>query len=138
MYPDGIETYTTVSTVCSSTLLRGLVDLDVLNDQVAGIETLGVCVCLGVLEETKKELGGLDWPSSAGNTKLLAYNHIPSILLFASISEQIRTLCSTSSSSSISSHWDGLLVLLNVLEELDGSLELPAIDSCISLVPLQV
>jgi len=91
-------------------LLRGLVDLDVLNDQVAGIETLGVCVCLGVLEETKKELGGLDWPSSAGNTKLLA-------------------LCSTSSSSSISSHWDGLLVLLNVLEELDGSLELPAIDS---------
>ncbi len=52
MYPEGVETYTTVSTVCSSTLLRGLIDLDVLNDQVAGIETLGVCVCLGVLEET--------------------------------------------------------------------------------------
>jgi hypothetical protein len=138
IYSEGIETYTTVSAVCSSTLLRGLVDLNVLNDQVAGIETFGVCVCLGVLEETKKELGGFDWPSGPGNTELLAYNHIPSIFFYASIRDQIRTLCSTSSSSSISSHWDGLLVLLNILKELDGSLELPAIDSCITLVPLQV
>jgi hypothetical protein len=53
-------------------LLRGLVDLDVLNDQVAGIETLGVGVGLSILEETEEELGGLDGPSGAGNTELLA------------------------------------------------------------------
>lgn len=61
-----------MSAVCSSTLLGGLVDLDVLDDQVAGIETLGICVCLGVLEETQKELSGLDWPSGARDTELLA------------------------------------------------------------------
>ena len=64
--------YTTVSTVCSSALLGGLVDLDVLDDQVAGIETLGVGVGLGVLEQTEKELGGLDGPAGLGDTELLA------------------------------------------------------------------
>jgi hypothetical protein len=47
------ETYTTVSTVCAAALLGGLVDLDVLDDQVTGIETLGVGVGFGVLQETK-------------------------------------------------------------------------------------
>ena len=47
------KTYTTVSTVCSAALLRGLVDLDVLNDQVSGIETLGIGVGFSVLEKTK-------------------------------------------------------------------------------------
>ena len=64
--------YTSVSTVCSSTLLGSLVDLDVLNDQVAGIKTLGIRVCLSVLEETEQELSGLDWPSSARDTESLA------------------------------------------------------------------
>jgi hypothetical protein len=44
-----------------------------------------------------------------------------------------HTLCSTSGSTSISSHWDSLLVLLNVLEELNGTLELPSVDSLGSL-----
>jgi hypothetical protein len=66
------KAYTSVSTVCSSALLGGLVDLDVLYDQIAGIETLGISVCLRILEETEQEFGGLDWPSSAGNTELLA------------------------------------------------------------------
>ena len=61
-----------MSTVSSSTLLWCLVDLDVLDNKVTGIETLGVCVCLRVLEETEKELGRLDWPSSTGNTELLS------------------------------------------------------------------
>jgi hypothetical protein len=65
-------TYTSVSTICSSALLRGLVDLDVLDDQVAGIETLGVGVGLSVLEQTEKELGGLDGPAGLGDTELLA------------------------------------------------------------------
>lgn len=42
-------TYTTVGTVCPSSLLGGLVDLDVLDDEVAGVETLGIGVGLGVL-----------------------------------------------------------------------------------------
>jgi hypothetical protein len=61
-----------VCTVCASTLLWCLVDLNVLYDKVAGIEALSICVCLGVLEETKKELGGLDRPAGASNTELLA------------------------------------------------------------------
>jgi hypothetical protein len=65
-------TYTTVSSVSSSSLLRGLVDLDVLDNQVAGVETLGVGVGLSVLKEAKEELGGLHGPSSTRHTKLLA------------------------------------------------------------------
>jgi len=61
-----------VGTVCASPLLGGLVDLDVLDDQVAGIETLGVGVGLSVLEQTEKELGGLDGPAGLGDTELLA------------------------------------------------------------------
>lgn len=71
------RTYTTVGTVCSSTLLWCLVDLDVLDNKVAGVKTLAISVGLGVLEETEKELGGLDWPSGAGDTELLACNRIP-------------------------------------------------------------
>jgi len=106
---------TTVGTVCSATLLGGLVDLDVLDDKVAGIETLGIRVCLSVLEKTEQKLSGLYWPSSAGNTELLA-------------------LRSATSSSSVSSHWDGLLVLLDVLEELYSALQFPSVDSlcCLS------
>lgn len=71
-----MKTYTTVSTVSSATLLWCLVDLDVLNDQVSGIETLGIGVGLSVLQETEEELGGLDWPSSTGDTELLSYRDI--------------------------------------------------------------
>jgi hypothetical protein len=46
--------------------------LDVLDDQVASIETLGVGVGLSVLEQTEKELGRLDGPAGLGDTKLLA------------------------------------------------------------------
>ena len=65
-------TYSTVGTVCASPLLGGLVDLDVLDDQVASIETLGVGVGLSILEQTEKELGGLDRPAGLGDTELLA------------------------------------------------------------------
>jgi hypothetical protein len=65
-------TYTTVGTVCAPPLLGSLVDLDVLDDQVAGIETLGVGVGLSVLEETEEELGRLDGPAGLGDTESFA------------------------------------------------------------------
>jgi len=65
-----------VGTVGTSSLLWGLVDLDVLDDQVAGVKTLGVGVGLGVLEEREEELGRLDWPSGLVGTELLGYNRI--------------------------------------------------------------
>jgi hypothetical protein len=52
---------TAVGAVCSSTLLRCLVDLNMLDDQVGGVETFGIGIRFGVLEETEKELGRLDW-----------------------------------------------------------------------------
>jgi hypothetical protein len=57
------KTYTTVSTVGAAALLRGLVDLNVLDDQVAGVQSLGVGVGLGVLQEAEQELSRLDGPS---------------------------------------------------------------------------
>ena len=61
-----------MSTVCATTLLGGLVDLNVLNDQVTGIQTLGIGICLSVLEECEEVLSGLDGPTSAGNTELFS------------------------------------------------------------------
>src|SRR5271170_465019 len=52
---------TAVSAVCSSTLLGCLVDLNVLDDQVGGVEAFGIGIRFGVLEEAEKKLGRLDW-----------------------------------------------------------------------------
>lgn len=62
-----------MGTVCSATLLRCLVDLNVLDDQVAGVQTLGVGVGLCVLEERREELSRLYGPASLADTELLAY-----------------------------------------------------------------
>lgn len=59
-------------TVCPPPLLRRLVDLDVLDDQVAGVKTLGVRVGLGVLEKAEQELSGLDRPAGFADTELFA------------------------------------------------------------------
>ena len=63
---------TTVGTVCSTTLLWCLVDLDVLNEEVASVEAFGVSVGFGVLEQTEEEFGGFHGETSAGNTELFA------------------------------------------------------------------
>lgn len=62
----------TVGSVSSSSLLWCLVDLNVLDDQVVGVEALGISVRLGVLEQTKEEFGGLDWVSGFRDAKVLA------------------------------------------------------------------
>lgn len=66
-----------MSTVCASPLLRRLVDLDVLDDQVAGVQALGVGVGLGVLDKTEEELGRLDGPASLADAELLACTFEP-------------------------------------------------------------
>ena len=59
--------------VCPSALLGCLVDLNVGDDKVGDLETLGVGIGLSVAEETKEELSRLLGPTSAGNTELLSY-----------------------------------------------------------------
>jgi hypothetical protein len=66
------ETYTTVGTVSAPALLGGLVDLDVLDDQVAGVEALCVGIGLCVLEEAEQDLSRLDGPAGAGDAERLA------------------------------------------------------------------
>lgn len=66
-------TYTTVGTVGASPALGSLVHLDVLDDQVASVETLAIGVGFGVLQEVHEELGGLDGPAGLADFELLAW-----------------------------------------------------------------
>ena len=75
-------TYTAVGTVSAPSLLGRLVDLDVLDNQVAGVKTLGVGVGFGVLEKTKDDLSRLDRPASPGDTQSLAYKSQPLLVPF--------------------------------------------------------
>lgn len=61
-----------MSTVGASATLGGLVDLNVLDDEVAGVKTLGVGVGLGVLQQSEQLLSRLDGPASLGDTECLA------------------------------------------------------------------
>ena len=62
-----------MGTICASPLFRRLVDLDVLDNKVGGIETLGIGIGFRVLEKRGEKLCRLDRPASLGDTKLLAY-----------------------------------------------------------------
>lgn len=63
-----------MGTVRPAALLGGLVDLDVLDNEVASVEALGVGVGLSVLQETEEKLGRLGGPAGLGDTELLAYS----------------------------------------------------------------
>ena len=67
-----VKAYATMRTISTPPLLRRLVDLDVLDDQVAGVEALGVSVGFGVLEQAEQELGGLFGPAGFGNAELFS------------------------------------------------------------------
>ena len=84
-----VQTYTTVSTVCAPPLLGGLVNLDVLDDEVGGVKALGIGVGLGVPEELEQKLSRLHGPASPGNTELLSCCS----LISASISPCLACVC---------------------------------------------
>jgi hypothetical protein len=145
-----VGTYTTVSAVCAPSLLGCLVDLDVLDNQVADVETLGVGVGLSVLEETEKELGGLDGPAGLGDTESLAcvvVNIAPCTIVHNSNASSsgfplfrrpdsrnsALTLRGSASAAGVSPHGDGLFVLHNIAEVGDGALKLPSVDRLGSL-----
>ena len=137
----------TVSTVCAPPLLRRLVDLDVLDDQVARIKPLGVGVGLGVLEQAEQELGRLDGPARLGDAELFAYSPKPPVSVshlsfsvcilargcLASQGWGLRTLGGTASAPGIAAHRDCLRVVLDVLEVREGAAELPAVDGLCGL-----
>jgi hypothetical protein len=62
-----------VSTVSAAAALGSLVDLNALDNQGGGVETLAISVGLGVLEQINDVLSGLDRPAGLGDTELLAY-----------------------------------------------------------------
>jgi hypothetical protein len=84
-----------VSTVSAAATLGGLVDLDALDNQGAGVETLAIGVGLGILEQIDEVLSGLDGPAGLGDTELLAYKTNSSVL----VHNQIRAPCKISSRS---------------------------------------
>jgi len=44
----------------------------VLDNQVAGVEAFGVCVCFCIFEEAEQEFGGLFGPAGFGDAELFA------------------------------------------------------------------
>lgn len=66
----------TVGTVGAATLLGCLVHLDVLDDEVGGVEAFGVGVGLGVLEEIENVFGGLFGPARFVGAEGLAWRGV--------------------------------------------------------------
>jgi len=62
----------TVGTVGAAALLRCLVHLDVLDEEGGGVETFGVGVGFGVLEEVEEVFGGLFGPAGTVGAEWLA------------------------------------------------------------------
>lgn len=73
--------YAAMGTVSSSPLLRGLVDLNMGDQEVGSIQALGIGISFSVAKQTEKELGGLLGPASTRNTKLFAYANVAVSLL---------------------------------------------------------
>jgi hypothetical protein len=72
---------TTVSAVCSATLLWGLVDLDVFDDEFRGVEAFGVGIRFGVLQKTDQKFGGFDGPARFGDAELLAWEDVELVVV---------------------------------------------------------
>ena len=95
--------HSAVGTVRASPLLRSLVNLNVLDDEIASIEALCVGVRFSVLEETEEEFGGFDRPAALGGTESL-------------------DLRAATGAASVPPHGNCLLVVLNILQVGHGAL----------------
>lgn len=104
---DNRYSHSTVSSVSSSSGLGGLVDDNVLDDQLLNREVLGVGVGLGVFEQSKHELNRLDGPSTYKSVQ--CYIRPPT---FCGL--ELLGLRSSSNTTSKSSERNDLLVLLNI------------------------
>lgn len=104
----------TVSSVSSSSLLGGLVDLDVRNLQLGHVQALGLSVGLSVGQQVLDEVDGLGRPSGLGDTKLL-------------------TLGGSTDGVGETTEWDGSLVLQHLGQVLLSFLHVPAVDGLGSL-----
>lgn len=67
------RTYTSMSTISTTALLRRLIHLDVLDDQVSGVEAFGVGVRFCVFEEAEEEFGGFFGPAGFGDAELFSW-----------------------------------------------------------------
>lgn len=98
-----------MGTISAATHLGGLVDLDVLDDQLLQIQALGLGVALDVLEESEDKLAALLGPAALGDT--------PDFGLGATAHTTVEA-----------AEGNRLLVLHDVLEELLGLGQLHALD----------
>lgn len=105
-----IRVDTTVGAISSPPLLGSVVNLNVLDDEITSVKTLGIGVRFGVLEEAKNKLGRLYRPAGTVDTELLALGGV-------------------ASAASITAHGDCLLLKLDILKKGNSALELPSVDS---------
>lgn len=125
-----------MGTVGASPALGSLVDLDAADDQVTGVEALGVGVGLGVLEQVGEEAGGLLGPAGLADTPLLAWaiaSAFPSHCLSQQQSLRL-TLRSASLATGVPPHRDDLGLGGDIVEEGQGALQLHAVDGLGGLV----
>lgn len=105
-----------VGAVGAAVLLGGLVDLDVLDDGLFDIKTLGQGVALGILEQGEQELGALLGPATLSGTT-------PSLGLGAAADGTVEA-----------AEGDALLLGLDVLQEALGLLQGHSLEDDSSLV----
>lgn len=96
--PKGYTIDAAMCTVCATSLLRRLVDLDMLDGQDVNVQSLGLGIAFGVLEEREQKVGALFGPASL--------RHAPGLSLGASANASLEA-----------AEWNALLLGLDVLEK---------------------
>ena len=119
-----------MGTVGPPPALGSLVDLNALDNEVSGVETLGISVGFGVLQQVDQEAGRLLGPAGFADTPLLACRiSIFSPVHITSAKYPVRLTLSTASfAPGIPPHRDGLGLGGDVVEEGQGALQFHAVD----------
>ena len=102
----------TVGPVSSTSHLGGTVHLDVINDEVVGVQSLVLRVALGVLEHVEEELAGLERPTS----------------LTGAVDGGLSVATNTTGVAGV---WDDLFLFSTVLKVVNGPIQLLSLD-CLS------